>query len=146
MIDAFDALLLQEIAHRESRSILQYVEDVFPWTNAAEQPTLPRIRKLILEEQACTAGLVRFLFRQRVAPPFLGSYPEHFTALNYVSLDYLLPLLVEYQQKAVADLERDRPRLTDSAAAAEVQKILEIKRRHLQELKALAAKQPQAVG
>lgn len=146
MIDTSDARLLQEMVHRESRSILQYVEDSFPWTNAAGEPILAQLRQMIVEEQRSTAGLMQFLFRRRIPPPFLGSYPEPFTALNYVSLDYLLPRLVEHQQKGIADLERDRLRLTDPEAAAEVEKILATKRRHLQALKILAAKEPQAVS
>ncbi len=146
MIDAFDARTLQDIVHRESRSILQYVEDSYPWTGSAGEAVLAQLHELLLEEQQSIAGLARFLYRQRVPPPYLGSYPEPFTALNYVALDYLLPLLVEHQQKAIADLERDRDRLTNAEARAGVEKILEIKRRHLQTLKTLAAKQSQVVA
>lgn len=146
MIDRTQILLLQEIAHRESRSFLQYIEDSFPWTEAAEQPTLTLLRQLIREEQGGTVGLLRLLHRRHLAPPYLGSYPEPFTALNYMALDYLLPLLVEHQRKGVADLERDLGRLTDAEAVAEVRKILETKRRHLHALKTLPLKQPRPVG
>ena len=135
--------------HRPPRKPVDFAvrARTFPWTKSAEHPALTQdSHRMIVEEQRSTAGLVQFLFRRRVAPPFLGSYPEPFTALNYVSLDYLLPLLVEHQQKAIADLERDQGRLTDAEAHAEVLKILEIKRRHLQSLKALAEKQLQTVG
>jgi hypothetical protein len=61
-----------------------------------------------------------------------------FTTLNFVSLDYLLPRLAEDGRRAVAALERDRAALTDADARAELDRLLDQKRRHLKTLEALA--------
>jgi hypothetical protein len=134
MIDSADAAILQTIVRRESRSLLQYISDAFPWTSPDEQPLLGRLRKMIVAEQQAVAGVTLFLQRQRVTPAYLGPYPQSFTNVNYVSLDYLMPMLVAAQQKALADLDRDAAALHDAEAVALVQNIVAVKRRHLESL------------
>jgi hypothetical protein len=68
-----------------------------------------------------------------------------FTSLGFVSLDYLLPRLVEYQRRAIATLERDVATLKDAEARGVVQRILDLKRDHLKQLETLVAPVPQTV-
>lgn len=139
MIDARDSALLKDVLRRESRSFLQYFADSFPWTTSNEDDALGKLQKLIEEEREATAGLGRFLYRQRQTLPYLGAYPSHFTTLNYVALDYLLPKLAEEEREEIAALERDQSELIDPEARAEIDKLLSIKRRHLQTMETLAA-------
>jgi hypothetical protein len=139
VIDARDSAVLKDVLRRESRSFLQYVADSFPWTTSNEDDALGKLQKLIEEEREATAGLGRFLYRQRQTLPYLGAYPTHFTTLNYVALDYLLPKLAEEEREEIAGLERDLNELIDPEARAEIDKLLSIKRRHLQTIETLAA-------
>src|SRR5262249_48905304 len=139
MLDATTQTRLQAILRRESRSFLQYVSDAFPWTTLEEQSALAQLQALIAEERSATAGLAKFLTRHRIPVPYLGSYPVAFTTLNFISLDHLLPLLVDGERGAIADLERDLASFTDPACQQQIQKFLDMKCQHLKTLEGLAA-------
>jgi len=136
--------VMQGILRRESRSLLQYAGEAFPWTTSAQKETLASLQKLIEEERAAAEHLAGWLAKKRMSPTYLGPYPSNFTNVNYVTLAFFLPLLVEYQKQGVADLERDLPKITDADSAAMVRRILETKRRHLQVLQELVGGKPQA--
>jgi hypothetical protein len=144
VIDAHTQSLLQDILRRESRSVLMYVAEAYPWTTSTQTKTLTALQQLIAEEREAITNLGRFLVRQRIPLPFLSSFPSHFTTINFLALDFILPRLLEYERRSIADLERDVVGLKDSAARAEVEKILTLKRRHLPQLQELASVQPQA--
>jgi hypothetical protein len=143
MIDARSATVLQQILRRESRSFLQYVGEAFPWTTANERGALDKLRRLLQEEGRALAVLGQFLLRQRYELPYLGTYPDAFTSMNFVSLDHLLPLLVDRQREGIAELERDLRSLHGSEARGHPERLLELKRRHLSDLEALAAAHPE---
>jgi hypothetical protein len=126
------------LIRREGRSLLQYQSEAFPRPHSSDDPTPAKLRELAREERDAVGSLVRFLSRRRHTVPYLGAFPMAFTTMNFVSLDFVLPRLAEDGRRAVADLERDRAALTDTEARAEVDRFLEMKRRHLKELEALA--------
>jgi hypothetical protein len=145
-MDAATEAILQDIVRRESRSLLQYVRDAYPWTNSREQQALTELLKLIEEDLKNAALLNQFLLRQHAKPPYLGPYPMAFANINYVTLDHLLPLLVEQQRQAIGRLESDLARLSDPAASAQVERILTTKQRHLKALEELSAAHPEPVA
>jgi rubrerythrin len=131
--------LLEDIARRENRSLLQYVRDSYPWMTPDEREVLPQIRIMIVEERQGVAELVRFLYSHRRPPPYLGTFPTSFTSLSFVSLDHLLPILARNERKELERLQVEVDLLTDLEAKALVQKIIANKRRHLEMLQSLAA-------
>ncbi len=131
-------LHLKRILQRESRSLLQYLRESWPWAAISEQATAERLRRMIGEEQAAGRGVADFLSRRRVSFD-LGQFSEEFTATNYLALDHLLPRLVSHQKWAIAELQNDLAKLTDPEARRSVEPILEMKRRHLEQLEQLAA-------
>jgi hypothetical protein len=137
MLDDRTARVLDAVVRRESRSLLQYVAEAFPWTTPAEQAALARLQRLIAEERAAVARVADFLQRRRHVAPYLGPYPMVFTNLNFVSLDHLLPVLAEHQQRALAELDRDLAAVTDPGARAVLEKLCAVKREHLAALKTL---------
>jgi hypothetical protein len=141
-MDDRTAGLVQEEIRRGSRSLLQYLADAVPWTAAEDQDTWARLRRLIEEDREALAALARLLRRHRLAPPYLGPYPEPFTTLNDLSLDRLLPLLVEHQGRDVAVLETELARVQDAEARLHLERLLEVKRRHLAELGELSKTHP----
>ena len=131
--------LLEDIARRENRSLLQYVRDAYPWITPDEREVLAQVRVMIEEEQQGVGDLVRFLYSHHRPPPYLGSYPTSFTSLSFVSLDHLLPLLASHERQELARLQREVELLTDPEAKALIEKIIANKRRHLEALQSLAA-------
>ena len=137
MIDPRTQALLQQAFRRESLSMLRYVGEAFPWTTDAGGAVLARLREIEAEDRAAVAGLGRFLFKRHIPPSFSGSFPGGFMTINFLSLEHLLPRLVDAQRQAVADLERDAAAAADADAQAELEKLLAVKRLHLSELEAL---------
>lgn len=136
---------LQAILRRESRSFLQYVRDAFPWTRPEEKEALAQLQTLIGEEQRAIAAFAKFLVRNRILVPHLGYYPVDFTTLNFVSLDHLLPMLLDAEDRCIGDLEKDVNILTDPDSRAEIQKLLDMKRQHRKTLEALTTAHPESV-
>lgn len=144
MIDAHSQALLQDILRRESRSVLLYVDEAYPWTTANEQKALTELRRLICAERQAVISLGQFLLRQRISLPYLPPFPMHFTTINFLALDYVLPHLIDHERRSIAELEHELPALTNPAARAEIEKLLAIKRRNLPQLETLVPAQPAA--
>jgi hypothetical protein len=70
----------------------------------------------------------------------------NFTSFNFVSLDYLVPKLIAEQKHLLAALERDLGSVPDAGAKAELTKLAELKRLHLEELGVLLSGTPQPVA
>lgn len=138
-MDAATQALLQNLIRRESRSLLQYVHESYPWTTPAAQSVLAQVEQMVAERRSALAALARMLTKRHVPPPFLGPYPMNFTNVNFVTLDYLLPLLVAQEQRNLAALEKDLERIGDAEIHAEVQGMVEMNRRHLHELTEMAS-------
>jgi hypothetical protein len=137
VIPAPDAARLEAAIRREGRSLLQYVSEAYPWAKSAGDTTPDKVRDLAREERDALGTLTKFLARRRHTVPYLGAFPMAFTTMNFVSLDYLLPRLVESARQSIAALERDRAALTDADAKPELDRLIELKRNHLKALEAL---------
>ncbi len=140
MIDATSQAILQSLLRREGRGLLRYVSESFPWTTPEERAALDQLQAISREEVEGTASVARFLARHRVMSGPLGPYPMSFTNINYVALDHLLPMLVEFQRQRVSELEADLGRVTDPDCRQQLQPFLELKRRHHQLLEQMARK------
>ncbi len=144
MIDAPTRTLLQTIFRRENRSLLQYLAESFPWTPPDLQGAVAQMQKLAAEEREGAARLADFLHRHHVALPYLGAFPEPFTALGFIALDYAVPRLVRAEQDAVAELQRDLLVIKDAEARTLIQELIAEKERHVKDLENLAAELPAA--
>jgi hypothetical protein len=138
VIDRDTYRYLQDVIRREGRSFLQYAGESFPWSTSEEKFKAAQLKQIVFEERDGAAALSRYLVKHRLTPPYLGAYPSYFTSYNYLSLDRLLPLLVEHQKLGVAGLEADLTALNDGDTRKQVEAIVAMKKRHLQVLEALA--------
>jgi hypothetical protein len=136
-MDARTVRVLQDLVRRESRSLLQYVSDAFPWTTREERAALGELQAIVEEERKGAADAVALLLAHHQTPPYLGSYPMDFTTINYVSLDHLLPLLLENERRGIAALEGDFNAVADPEARALVESVIAKKRDHLSRLEKL---------
>jgi hypothetical protein len=137
---------LQAILRRESRSLLQYIAEAYPWTSAGGEPAIATLREMIRAEAAALTALGQFLVRRRIPLPYLGAFPGSFTTCNFIALEHLLPRLVEVQRRLVAELEADLPRITDAGARAQVGQLLAVKRKTLSALEQMQAPHAQPAG
>jgi hypothetical protein len=145
VIGASDRAILDGVVRRLARSLLQYVADSFPWTNAGEGPALAQLGTIIREEHEAIAGLGHFLLRYQVGPPYLGQYPADYTTINYISLDHLLALVADDEGKLIVWLERQLNTVSDAEARDQLSRVLEMKRRYLATLQSLSAAHPDSV-
>src|SRR5580658_8170813 len=133
---------LHAIVRRETLSLLMYVGQAFPWTTVKQLGNLAELKRIIDEEKAAIASLGLYLARRRAPVPWLGSYPSDFTTVNFLSLDYILPRLVDFERSSLAQLEKDLPAIHDTDARQQMAKLLQMKREHLRELELLAMPRP----
>lgn len=131
------ASVMNRIFARETRSILQYLKDAWPWASSDERKVLERLQQMIAEEQRAARWVADWLLRHHI-PPATGRFPEEFTEINYVALDHLLPRLVMYQRQAMEELQKDLSQITNDEAQGIAQQLLALKRRHLEELNQMA--------
>jgi hypothetical protein len=136
-MDAQSQAILSDLFRKTSRSLLQYVRDSFPWTTPGDDEGLKRLHDLAAEEETQLAALGRFFTHNHRALPYPGSYPSSFTTINFISLEYLRKLLVDYQRQAIADVEAKLPLVHDPEARAQIQALLKLKRAHLTALEHL---------
>jgi hypothetical protein len=119
---------------RDGRSLLQYVSEAFPYAPAEAEPARHRLEALVQEERSAIGNLIRHLLRRHETPPFLAAFPTRFTTINFVSLGHILPALVKDQELSIADLEHTLAELHESDERRLLADLLDLKRRHLQEL------------
>lgn len=142
MTDDLKLQPLERLAHRESKSLLQYVVRAFPWTTAAQDESLSRLRDIIQQESDALGALVRYLLRHRIAPPHSGGYPMDFTALNFLDIGYLAGLLVKEQEENIAAIEADLKTVPAGEGKHLAETILALKKKHLEQFKQLQKPEP----
>lgn len=139
MIDPQSQSVLQEIVRRESRSLLSYVADAYPWATAANEPALARLREIVRGGGEATSALGAYLDRRRARTPPLGSYPAGYTSLNFLGLSYIVKRLVKEEERLLGVLEADVSSLATGDERAEAEKLLAVKRQTLEGLRSLGA-------
>jgi len=146
VIDAQVAHLIERQILRDGRSLLEYVEEAFPYTPATAEERRHRIDGLARDEQQAVGTLIRFLQKEHVTPPLLAAFPSRYTTINFVSLDHLLPAVVEQQQQGVTELEKALHHLPESEGRHVLWEYLEAKRRRLQALEGDRQEQPTPIS
>ncbi len=104
MAEAVSSSLINDLLIQISRSLLQYVSEIWPWSAADAEETRRTLDRLAAEQRDSAAALVRFLDGRREVIDF-GTYPTEYTSLHYVAVDFLLGQLVENQSSVVAGCE-----------------------------------------
>jgi hypothetical protein len=131
VIDPQSQAILQDVLRRESRSLLSYIGDAYPWAAVGQTETAAALKNVVADERAAVAALGRFLVRQHITPPPGGAYPTRFTTCNFIALDYLLKRLEEAQLGDIAALHSDLAEITDKEARQQVANLLAVKEKTL---------------
>jgi hypothetical protein len=129
---------LRSTMRKESRSLLQYVSESFPWTTRKQEGHAAAIGRMAKTEFDALGRLGRVLLKSRAGVPMPGSYPQSFTTINFMALDFLLPLLIVDQKERIAELEEGLAWLVPGEAKDAVADLVDLKKRHLAEMESLA--------
>jgi hypothetical protein len=127
-------------------SLLQYASESSPWSLGGSHDTLDKVRVLAAEDRAEIARFTRWLQKKHERVPLLYSYPSHFTTMNFVSLDYLLPKLLDENARQLVAIEGLLNAMDDEEARALTAGYLDMKKRHLETLRALCISKAPAVA
>jgi len=123
------------------RSLLQYAAEAWPWTGSGAEGPRAEIDRLIAAQAERVRQLADLLDSRRWTIDF-GAYPD-FTDLHYLSLNFVLPHLVENERTIVRELELALPACAgDSEGTALVAAILSEESQALLELQRLAGPHP----
>lgn len=133
-MEAAQVAPLQAVLRQETRSLLQYAREAFPWTTVAGHGACDAIDSMARAESEAVAKLGRWLAKQHVPLTFPGAYPIQFTNLNFIAVAAFLPRLVADQRRRIAEVERARAVLADAQGCALVEELLQLKKKHLQQL------------
>lgn len=131
--------ILQEIVNRETRSFVQYVRDVYPWTTSGKEAELDIIRDVVISEQEAIAKLTQYMFRNRIPLPYPGSYPAVFTSMNFVSAEFVARKMIAEEEQLIKAMSEDSAHLNDEPAQL-VANFLELKKANLSRLQSLNTK------
>ncbi len=124
-----DAARLQDVYRRESRSLLTYARSAAPHAAGDDRKLRDDLFRAAEETAAALDGLAAFLDARRVPVPMPPAFPVVFTDLNCVAVRYLLPKVAADRAAAAAALDADLAALTDPAARAALQPLLDLARR-----------------
>ena len=129
---------LNDLVIHVGRSLLQYTSESWPWAANQEVEIHRTLDRLAAEQRDVVAALVALLFSRGHILEF-GAYPTEYTSWHYVSVDFLLGLLVANQADLLRECEAVDAALSDDPAAKELlDDVLLSERKHLEELQALA--------
>jgi hypothetical protein len=139
-MDAGSLQLLHELIAMGSTSLLQYVSESSPFSGDAAHVDVDRVKAAAREERDEVVRLTRLLQKRHERLAKTGSYPSHFTTMNFVTLDYLRPKLIAETEREIASIAGK----LDSAGDEEIRQLAEnylaMKRRHLEMLQTMGQK------
>ncbi len=135
--------VLNQVLVVMGRSLLQYSADAWPWTGSSETASRSAVEALIPEQRRHIAQLADLLDGRGWTIDF-GVYPD-FTDLHYLSLDFVLPHLIENERGIVTEIESALPKCaSDPEGAALLAEILPAERAVLTKLEELSRSKPPA--
>jgi hypothetical protein len=125
-----DAARLQDAYRRESRSLLIYARGAAPHAAGDDRKLRDDLFHAADETRAALDVLAAFLDANRVPVPMPAAFPVVFTDLNCVAVRYLLPKVVADRAAAATALDADLAAVSDPAARAALQPLLDLARAH----------------
>jgi|DewCreStandDraft_4_1066084.scaffolds.fasta_scaffold230801_1 hypothetical protein len=131
--------ILIRVLRRESRSLLQYVRDSYPWASIGEAAIRDQLLGMAEREAETLARIARFLQARRVALPVLGPFPTAYTNCNFLSVHALIPRLIDDSRHRLAELDKDSDALREEPTRALVERLREQMQQHLRQLEELAS-------
>jgi hypothetical protein len=140
MADIHHNSILSDLLVEQSRCLLQYVGECWPWMSGDDAERCS-IDELVIRQQQGVGRLATLLDNRRQTIDF-GTYPTEYTDLQYLAFSHLLGLLIKNQQALVNVFQHAATDSADDAQAATViEEIHSAERDNLSHLQEIAAKQ-----
>jgi hypothetical protein len=112
MNQAEKVAVLNRLLHVLCRSLPMYLADARPWARGDQQPIQEALSHLVADQQQY-AGRVAQAIVECGFRPDLGRFPMQFTAINDVSLDFLVQKVIELQRRDITAIEHCAAELTE---------------------------------
>ncbi len=143
MADEHAIDLLSQLLVRHYRSLPMFLTESAPWVHRGDEEASHVLIDIVASQKMMCRRLASEI-EQRGGIVELGEYPTDFLDFHFLSLDYMLQRLCEYQRKEIVCLARSAEQLyADPAASAIAKEALGAARGHLESLEELLAKIPQ---
>lgn len=131
-MDASKQELLRSLVRKEGRSLLQYVAESFPWSKPEDHGLVRRVLAIAHVEGHYLVRLIRLLLKLKIGSPPLGAYPQSFTTINFMALDFLMPLLIADQKSRIAEIELLMTQFPEGEVRSLLGEFVAEKRKHLE--------------
>jgi hypothetical protein len=129
---------LETVMHKFMYSVAHYLWFAHPWSSADARPIADALKRLGESHRDHIRRLGELLISRRRHIP-RGSFPAAFTGLNDLSVQYVVPMAIEDENKIIRLLEAAAAELKlDSEAHTLLTDIIRSEKRHLQTLQAAA--------
>ena len=139
MVDVEHNAKLNQLLIDIGRSLLQYVGHCSSWSSRSQAGLEQEFAKLV-EIQQQHVGQISALLTDRRWTIDFGGFPASFTDLHFLSLKYLLKLILKNQDAVISELEEaSHTSVHDPEASALIGEILKSEQQITQQLKELSA-------
>ncbi|WP_010587242.1 hypothetical protein [Schlesneria paludicola] len=120
------------------RSLLQYVGHCSTWSSRSEAALQEEFTSLVATQQEHVAQLSDLLTERRWPIDF-GGFPASFTDLHFLSLKYLLKLILVNQKAVLVELEEATHTCVDDPEAVQlIEQVLASERQLTERLQSLS--------
>jgi len=128
---------LCDLLAKLGRSLLQYLDEADPWTDAAHADAKTTLDRLAAGQQdSCRE--VSDLLLELHEPADFGTYPSEFASLHYLALDFLMSRMVADQLGVVAAADAAIAAYGRGAGLRTLNRVWEREAGHFEELRRLA--------
>lgn len=98
-------VILNNVVVVHNRSLARYLHDAAPWLRPGEGRAHDVLEQMARDDDYVVDRVARFIEESNGVWD-MGEYPMVFTAYHDVAFDWLLPVLIDRQQKKVSYLQR----------------------------------------
>ena len=129
--------LLNRVLVVHNRSLATYLHDAMPWVRYGDNRAMDTMRQIVRDQKQVVERLVAMITDNNGAAEH-GEYPMPFTAYHDVSFEWLLPMLIQRQQKTIQYLQKCAEQLALAPMArAVVEETVGMAKGHLEMLEEL---------
>ena len=120
-----------------SRSLLQYLDEAEPWTEARQVAARESLKQVAASQRRSIARLADLVVRRHVLPES-ASFPSGFAALHYLALDFLMDRLIADQIGVVAAIDEALAACRDDQATRVLERVQTREAEHFDRLRQIA--------
>jgi hypothetical protein len=135
-MDAGSSKLLYDLVDTGAASLLQYVRQASLFST--DPIAIARVHAAADQERGELTRFTRLLQRKHEQIPMPGSFPSHFTTMNFVTLAFVLPKLIAEHEQEIARIESELDLAGDEDIRKLAAEFIALKRRNLETFKNLA--------